>query len=123
MSLSWEWDVTGAHESPVVLDEWSKLDGFIDELPSPEIDPVWEQLAEQADLARHEDRSPMWGFWNLFFERPWMLRRTEDLMVDYYVEPDRARQLPDAMAGRYVDFAETLDTRPGRWSTRGSSTT
>ena len=119
MDLSWEWAAAGAHDSRVVLDEWGKLDEFIDKLPSPELDPVWEQLHEQADLARREDRYVLWGFWNLFFERPWMLRGMENLMVDYYVEPDRIRQLHDAMAtqyARYIDFAANRLGPDGFWT-------
>lgn len=104
MDLSWEWRSDGAHDSRIVIDDWSKLDEFIDKLPDPATDPDWEQLERVAERAHREDRYLLWSFWNLFFERPWMIRGMQNLMVDYYTERDNIVRLHTAMAEQYTRY-------------------
>ncbi|MFW5688661.1 MAG: uroporphyrinogen decarboxylase family protein [Spirochaetota bacterium] len=111
MNLSWTWSDEGAHDSRAVIDDWEKLDELIEKLPDPATDPDWAELEEQAARAHAEDRYLLWGFWTLFFERPWMLRGMENLMVDYYTEPDNVMRLHDAMAGQYARYIAEASRR------------
>jgi uroporphyrinogen decarboxylase len=111
MDLSWEWNRSGAHDSRVIIDDWAKLDEFIDKLPSPETDPAWESIERTAEHAHREDRYILWGFWNLFFERPWMIRGMENLMVDYYVEKENIHRLHKAMADQYAAYIGEANRR------------
>ena len=44
MDLSWEWRSEGAHDARAVVDDWSKLDEFLDKMPDPAADPAWDEL-------------------------------------------------------------------------------
>lgn len=111
MNLSWEWSAEGAHDARVVIDDWAKLDEFIEKLPDPAIDPVWDELEQRASAAHAGGRYLMWGFWNLFFERPWSLRGMQNLMIDYYTEVENTHRLHDAMANQYIRYAEEAARR------------
>ena len=104
MGLSWQWDTGGAHDACAVIDEWSKLDEFIEKLPDPEKDPQFDKAIEQARIARERDLYVIFGWWRLFFERPWALRGMENLMVDYYFQPDNVHRLHEALLGVYIAY-------------------
>ena len=73
------------HDSNVVIDEWSKLDEFVEKLPDPEKDPRFDaQIAAGPSRSAQQGLYLMFGWWTLFFEKPWMLRGMENLMIDYY---------------------------------------
>jgi uroporphyrinogen decarboxylase len=107
MGLSWEWDTEVAKDAVCVIDEWSKLDEFIEKLPSASDDPRWADLEDIAARAHAEDRYLMFAFWNFFFERPWMLRGMSNLMLDYYTSPEEIRTLHGAMCRVYMDYIDT----------------
>jgi len=107
MELPWEWQTGGAHDSSCVIDDWAKLDDFIERLPDPANDPRFEAFAEAAAKAKTDDRYTIFGWWNLFFERPWGLRGMENLMCDYYAEPDNIHKLHSAMCNTYCSYIET----------------
>ena len=107
MNLPWEWKTSDAHDSTCVIDDWAKLDDFIERLPDPAKDPIFESLAETAEKAKSEDRYTIFGWWCLFFERPWMLRGMQNLMCDYYTDPDQVHKLHAAMSNTYCAYIET----------------
>jgi uroporphyrinogen decarboxylase len=106
MDLPWEWRTDGAHDSACVIDDWAKLDDFIERLPDPANDPRFEAFAEAAAKAKADDRYTIFGWWNLFFERPWGLRGMENLMCDYYTDPDNIHKLHSAMCDTYCSYIE-----------------
>ncbi len=106
MDLPWEWQAGGAHDSSCVIDDWAKLDDFIERLPDPASDPGFEALVATAGKAQAEDRYTIFGWWNLFFEKPWMLRGMENLMCDYYTDSDNIHKLHGAMCNTYCAYIE-----------------
>ena len=106
MDLSWDWRKDGAHDSRIVIEDWAKLDEFIEKLPDPARDDDLKECARQAETAGRDDRYVMLSWWNLFFERPWVIRGMENLMVDYYVEPENIHRLHDAMCRTYCAYIE-----------------
>lgn len=119
MDLPWEWRTGGAHDSACVIDDWAKLDDFIERLPDPANDPVFEGLAEAVTKAKAGDRYTIFGWWNLFFEKPWSLRGMENLMCDYYTEPDNIHKLHSAMCDTYCSYikmANELLNPDGFWA-------
>lgn len=119
MNLSWEWNTNAAHDSRIVIDDWAKLDEFIDKLPSPENDPQIEIAVKKAEKIRQNDRYLLFGWWRLFFERPWDLRGMENLMVDYYNEPENVHKLHSALLNhfiKYLDFAAREIKPDGFWT-------
>ena len=111
MNLSWEWRHDGAHDSRAVIDDWAKLDEFIDKMPDPATGPEWDRLEREAEQAHREGRYLIWGYWNLFFERPWIIRGMENLMVDYYMEVENIHRLHRAMADQYSRSIEEAKRR------------
>jgi uroporphyrinogen decarboxylase len=119
MGLSWEIATEGAHDARVVLDDWAKLDEFIAKLPDPETDPQFDALIEQAERAHAEDRYLLFGWWLLFFERPWAIRGMQNLLMDYYLEPDNVHRLLEALCDLYCGYIERSirELRPdGFWT-------
>jgi len=107
MNLSWEWNSTGIHDADPILDDWAKLDEFIEKLPKPEFDEELQRAAEAAVKARKDDRYIMLSWWNLFFERPWALRGMQELMIDYYTEPENVLRLHAALCDTYCAYIQT----------------
>ena len=101
MGLSWEWGRQGGHDSGGVLDDWSRLDEFLDKLPDPAQDSSWDELAAQAAAAHRDDTYLIVGWWGLFFETPWGLRGMESVLTDYYEHPEQIHRLHDALCELY----------------------
>jgi len=106
MNLSWRPPDTGSLENRTVIDEWSKLDEFIEKLPHPEHDRSIENLPQFARAAHRENRYILMGWWRLFFEKPWHLRGMENLMVDYYENPGKVHQLHQALLDTYLAYLQ-----------------
>jgi len=62
MGLSWDLSKGGAHDTRAIVDDWSKLDEFIEKLPDPEKDPRFDTIAVIAKQAHAEDRYLMFAF-------------------------------------------------------------
>ena len=106
MDLSWEWRSEGAHDSRVVIDEWSKLDEFIEKLPDPRNDPDLQRMSAAAATAKRDGLYTMLSWWGFFFERPWSIRGMANLMTDYYLEPESIHKLHEAMSSTYIAYIE-----------------
>ena len=104
MNLPWELKLTGAHDTRCVVDNWDKLDEFIAHMPDPEQDPQFEWAAEGAEKARAEDRYFIFGWWRLFFERPWEIRGMLNLLTDYARYPEQVHRLCDALCDTYLAY-------------------
>lgn len=105
MNLSWEIEIDeGAHDSRAVIDDWEKLDEFIEKLPKAEEDDRFDALIEMAEKAHHEDRYFMFAWWRLFFERPWGIRGMTNLLMDYYLYPGDIHRLHQALCDVYIDY-------------------
>ncbi|MEI6808179.1 MAG: hypothetical protein WCN95_05605, partial [bacterium] len=101
MNLSWKVQGGGAHDSNLVIDDWAKLDEFIEKLPDPSKDPWFEKIAVDAERFRSEDIYLIVGWWGLFFETLWGLRGMENLLTDYYEYPDQIHRLSSALCDVY----------------------
>jgi len=104
MNLSWQIEGGKAHDSKVVISDWAQLDEFIEKIPDPRNDPALVGIAHRARQARADDRYVLFGWWGLFFERPWGLRGMENLMVDYYTEPAMVHRLHNALTELYLGY-------------------
>ncbi len=107
MGLSWETKRGAGHDSNCVIDDWAKLDEFIEKLPDPARNPRFEELAGQAAEVRARDLYLIVGWWGLFFETPWGLRGMENLLTDYYVYPEQIHRLYNALCDLYCRSIET----------------
>lgn len=101
MNLSWKIQGGKAHDANVVIDDWAKLDEFIAKLPDPARDFNFEHIAQEAAKVHEQDLYLVVGWWGLFFETMWGLRGMENLMVDYYENPDKLHRLHAALCDLY----------------------
>lgn len=106
MNLSWDLHPSGAHDTVCVIDDWAKLDEFIEKLPDPATDPQIEQLISKAVEARQQDRYLIFAWWRLFFERPWAIRGMSNLLMDYYTAPEQIHRLYEALCQLYCGYLE-----------------
>lgn len=105
MGLSWRREPDSgvrAHDAPGILPDWKHLDEFVEKLPDPHAPGLFDGIREQAAAARAQNRYLLFGWWNLFFERPWALRGMENLLTDYYEHPDEVHRLNEALCTLYV---------------------
>jgi uroporphyrinogen decarboxylase len=119
MGLSWDISSGGGHDSRCVIDDWAKLDEFIEKMPAPEEDPQFAEFIERAEQIRSQDRYLLFGWWRLFFERPWGLRGMQSLMTDYYVERENIHRLHSALCDQYCRYIRRCvrDLKPdGFWT-------
>lgn len=101
MELSWQIKPGETPDSNCVIDDWAKLDEFIEKLPDPSNDPGFEKMIEDADRVHALDMYLIVGWWGLFFETPWGLRGMQNLMIDYYTEQENIHRLHGALADLY----------------------
>ncbi len=104
MGLSWDLQREGAHDTRVVLDDWAKLDEFIAKMPDPEADPRFDAFVDDMRRLRQQDYYVLFGWWRLFFERPWGIRGMQNLLTDYYLYPDEIHRLNDALCSLYEGY-------------------
>jgi len=104
MGLSWKIKTDGARDSQCVIDDWAKLDEFIEKLPDPERDPQFDALRDSAVKIRQANLYMMIAWWRLFFERPWGLRGMENLLMDYYIAPENIHRLHEALFNVYAGY-------------------
>jgi uroporphyrinogen-III decarboxylase len=104
MNLSWEVDFEGAHDTRVVLDDWHQLDEYIEKLPDPETDPRFDDFIKKAEQIRAQDQYLLFGWWRLFFEKPWFIRGMQNLLMDYYFEPENVHRLHEALCDLYCRY-------------------
>jgi uroporphyrinogen decarboxylase len=119
MGLSWPVKLEGPHDARVVLDDWAKLDEFVAKLPDPDQDPRLDQLALEAEQIRAEGRYLLFGWWRLFFEKPWALRGMQNLLLDFVLAPDQIHRLHDALCthySRYLNWAIREIQPDGFWT-------
>jgi uroporphyrinogen decarboxylase len=106
MGLTWPVVTEGAHDACVLIDDWAKLDEFIEKLPDPETDPQMDRLIEVAQRVRERDQYLLFGWWRLFFERPWGIRGMTNLMMDYFLAPDEIHRLHGALCDVYCRYLQ-----------------
>ncbi len=107
MRMGLSWLRAGApkragHDSGGLLPDWAYLDEFIAKLPDPDAPGLLDGLKERAEQLHAADRYVLFGWWGLFFERPWGLRGMENLMMDYYLHPEEIHRLHDALCTLYT---------------------
>lgn len=107
MTLSWDWQSEGlAKDAGVIIDDWGKLDEFIEKLPSPEGDPDFERLVQNVAEIRKQGMYVLTGWWNFFFERPWQLRGMQNLLCDFHIAQDEIHRLYSAMCDTYCSYLQ-----------------
>jgi len=108
MGLSWygpEARESRAHDAgDGVLADWADLDEFVARMPDPAASPIFDELRPRVDQAHAQGRYLLFGFWGLYFERPWGLRGMANVMMDYHLHPREIHRLHDALCTLYEGY-------------------
>lgn len=106
MGLSWPLVTGRAKDSSLVIDDWAKLDEFLAKMPDPMQDERFAEWSERAERAHGEDRYLLFGWWRLFFERPWQIRGMTNLLTDFYLYPEQVHRLYGALCDLYIRYLQ-----------------
>jgi len=98
-------DYTGAQthsigETVVLLTDWSELDNFLENFPTPHEEGSFDGL-------KIDGRYTLGCFWRFFHERLWTVRGMENLMMDYYDYMDELKIL----CARFLEFYKVIIDR------------
>lgn len=102
--LSWQQAASSgpkAHDAGGVLPDWKHLDEYIEKMPDPRLSQWLDPIRDAARRAHEQDRYLMFGWWGLYFERPWGLRGMTQILMDYYDHPQEIHRLHDALCRQY----------------------
>ncbi len=105
MDLSWLAQPDGerrGHDSGYLRLAWENLDEFVEKLPSPDRPGVFDGIRDSVQQQKSLGRYVIFGWWGLFFERPWYLRGMTNLLMDYHLNPHHVHRLHDALCEIYV---------------------
>lgn len=105
MDLSWLQETDNevrAHDEGGLRLQWHHLDEFLEKLPSPDRPDLFDAIREPMAAYRAQGRYAIFGWWGLFFERPWWLRGMANLLMDYHLHPKEVHRLHDALCELYV---------------------
>lgn len=96
------------HDARVAIRDWSQLDAMLAKWPDPNIPAVYEGAKERlAARAAGRYTGTHWAF--CFYERLWSLRGMENILCDFYENPEQVHRLMDAL----TDFYEVIIRRAG----------
>ena len=104
MGLSWELSQEKSHDKRAILDDWAKLDEFIEKMPDPEQAFKPEEHRPALERARSSGAYLMFSMWLLLYERPWQIRGMANLLTDYYTNPDEVHRLYRALTDLYIGY-------------------
>ena len=93
-----EYGEKSGHDARAALPDWKDLPALLENLPDTEADGLFDQAAETAKKAHAEGKYVLMHHWSLMFERIWNFRGMENLLIDYYENPDEVQALHAAVA-------------------------
>lgn len=105
MDLSWlaqPHSERRGHDSGYLRLAWENLDEFVEKLPSPDRPDLFDGIRDSVQREKSLGRYVIFGWWGLFFERPWYLRGMTNLLMDYHLYPYHVHRLHDALCEVYV---------------------
>jgi len=101
-----------AHDANVAIRDWSQLDDILAAWPDPTIPQMYEGLHDQIERdAAGRYTGVVW--WFCFYERLWSLRGMENIMCDFYENPDHLARLMDALCDFYCTVIERAGAELG----------
>lgn len=89
-----------AHDANVGLRDWDQLDGVLAAWPDANAPWMYEGVSGNRS-AQAAGRYTALHFWYCFYERLWDLRGMENILCDFYENPDKIHRLMDALTEFY----------------------
>ncbi len=87
-----------AHDSNARLPDWEDLPTLLRTLPDTDAPGLFDKAKRIADAAHAEGKYVLMHHWHLMYELIWQFRGMENLMIDYYENPDEVHALHRAVA-------------------------
>ncbi len=87
-----------AYDSNAVLPDWKYLPDLLANLPNTDAPGLFDEAKRIADQAHAEGKYVLIHHWSLMYELIWKFRGMEELLVDYYENPDEVHALHRAVA-------------------------
>jgi hypothetical protein len=100
---------TGGHDAQVAIEDWSQLEGILAAWPDWRIPQLFEGARENL-AANARGRYTGVHFWYLLYERLWSLRGMENVLCDFYENPEPLGRFMDAI----TDYNVGVIDRAGR---------
>jgi hypothetical protein len=91
------------HDTSAAIPDWSRLDEILGRFPDPGHPAAFNGLADQ--LRRDaQGRYTAFHWWFCFYERLWSLRGMENILCDFYENPEAVHRLMDALSDFYAGW-------------------
>lgn len=87
-----------AYDSNAYLPDWKDLPALLENLPNTDAPGLFDRAKRIADAAHAEGKYVVINHWHLMYERIWQFRGMQNLMIDYYENPDEVHALHKAVA-------------------------
>lgn len=97
------------HDAKIAIRDWSQLPAMLDRWPDANEPAMYDGQREFMERTGGGRYAAM-HFWFCFYERLWSLRGMENILCDFYENPEPVHQLMDAL----TDFYVTVIRRAGR---------
>ncbi len=81
------------NDATIRLPDWDYIDELVANPPNVNAPRLWDAQIKQAEKARAEGKYILIHHWSLMFERIWNFRGMENLLADYYEEPENVHKL------------------------------
>ena len=90
------------HDAQVAIEDWSQLDDILAAWPDAHLPQMFEGV--KADMeANAAGRYRLMTWWFCFYERLWSLRGMENILCDFYTDPEPLCRLMDALTDFYCE--------------------
>lgn len=89
---------TGGLDADAALPDWNDLPALLAQLPDTEALGLFDEAKRIAEKARAEGKYVLLHHWSLMYERIWNFRGMENLLIDYYENPNEVHALHRAVA-------------------------
>jgi len=87
-----------------IISDWSQLDDFLDTLPIPDDDRVFDPIRNAVE--RSKGQYVLCMAWGYFFERLWGLRGMQNLLMDFHLHPKEMHRLGEGLLKVALKFVE-----------------
>ncbi|MBO5648328.1 MAG: hypothetical protein J6S76_00265 [Clostridia bacterium] len=89
---------TASYDSNAALPDWKDLPAFLENLPNTDAPGIFDDAKRIAEQAHAEGKYVLIHHWSLMYELIWNFRGMENLLIDYYENPDEVHALHRAVA-------------------------
>jgi uroporphyrinogen decarboxylase len=98
--------VARGHDANVAIEDWSQLPAVLDAWPRPDTPTILDWARDGAKSAA--GRYKLATFWFCLYERMWSIRGMENILTDFYLNPEPVHQFMDALTDFYCGLIRRM---------------